>query len=107
MVFEDTLISYSSVSQNFHHGLRFFGSATTVPVGLPGSNGGSLMVREADGLGGKLILTFSGWRRFFSGSSSSGPSPIAVRWGGRGGGLFPEGSVFGCGSSFSMCAPNV
>src|SRR5262249_15400706 len=35
-------------------------------------------------------------------SSSSGPRPMAGRRGGRGGGLLPEGCVWGRGSSFSM-----
>jgi hypothetical protein len=60
------------------------------------------LVVGADVLGGKLILTLSGSRRFFSGSPSSGPSPTAVRFGGRGGGLLPEAWAFGCERSFSM-----
>jgi hypothetical protein len=96
----------SPLYQNFHHRLRFGGSATTAPVGLVGGNVGSAMGRAvAPGLaGGKLgRIIIVGSRGFFSGSSSSGPRPIAVLCGGRGGGRFPEGSVFGCGSSFSMC----
>jgi hypothetical protein len=91
--------------QNFHQRLRFGAANVAVPVALvgpPGGSAGSLMVGAAEGLGGKLILTLSGSRCFFSGSSSSGPRPTAVWCGGRGGGRLPDDCVFGCESSFSM-----
>jgi hypothetical protein len=61
------------------------------------------MVGAAEGLGGKLIRTVS-FFEFFprASSSSSGPNAMAVLFGGRGGGLFPEFWVGGFESLFCI-----
>ena len=63
------------------------------------------MVGSAIGLGGKLILTVSFLGRFgLSGSSSPESKPTAVRIGGRGGIIEPDGFGSGCSSSFFINA---